>query len=314
VVRTGQRAAQLRGLLADAGLRPVAVSPPRPTGDEHADEVLEVYRRLGGLLDRSVLRPGGWDLVFEGGLVVELDEELHFNHYRALTLKTSWSANLPWVEDYERLCADHEGECLLAGNWGRRWTNDSCARMFSGGVVGDLSGAGAPRWKQRALYDAIKDTAPNTGLGISLARVSIYDRDRRCFAGGGAQGPRVRAHGSDRRTGRTPNCWLGGPRRRVVAIPRSSLMPRRHGFDVARLGERSCMRSTHEGPRARSRCWGRGLSARNCLHGDRVAGALQAARSARAHPVSWCWDPRIRSRSARTCSPSLIASLVRPAA
>jgi hypothetical protein len=44
--------------------------------------------------------------------------------------------------------------------------------MFSGGAAGDLDGEGAPRWKQRALYDAIKDTAP-AALGVALARVSV---------------------------------------------------------------------------------------------------------------------------------------------
>ena len=37
-------------------------------------------------------RPGRWDLVFEEDLVVELDEELHFNRYRASTLTTSGRA------------------------------------------------------------------------------------------------------------------------------------------------------------------------------------------------------------------------------
>ncbi len=137
--------------------------------------MLKLYRRLGGLHGAPALRPGAWDLVFDDGLVVELDEELHFNRYRALTLASSWSADLPWVEDYVRYCADHEGVCLAAGSWGKRWTNDSCARMFYSGPAGDLDRDGAPRWKQRALYDAIKDTAPTTALGPALARVSVYD-------------------------------------------------------------------------------------------------------------------------------------------
>ena len=47
--------------------------------------------------------------------------------------------------------------------------------MFGGadadGVFGEF---GAPRWKQRALYDAMKDAAAATGI-VRLARVSIYD-------------------------------------------------------------------------------------------------------------------------------------------
>ena len=48
------------------------------------DHIKELYRRLGGPLDSPTLRPGGWDLAFSGELVVELDEELHFNQYRRL--------------------------------------------------------------------------------------------------------------------------------------------------------------------------------------------------------------------------------------
>ncbi len=176
MVRTGRRAEVLRDLLVEAGLRTVAAAPPWPSGVAYLDELLELYRRLGGLQDTPSLRPGGWDLIFDDRLVVELDEELHFNRYRAITLETSWSRDLPWTEDYQRYCVARESECLAAGRWGKRWTNDSCARMFSGGRAGDLSGEGAPRWKQRALYDAIKDMAPAGEVDMALVRVSVYDR------------------------------------------------------------------------------------------------------------------------------------------
>lgn len=146
----GQRARALRDLLSHAGLRPTTDAPPRPSGVDRLEELLELYRSLGGLQDAPSLRPGGWDLAFDDGLVVELDEELHFNRYRALTLETSWSDGLPWTEDYTRYCVQHEAECLAAGHWGRRWTNHSCAHMFTGGPAGDLDGDGAPRWKQRS--------------------------------------------------------------------------------------------------------------------------------------------------------------------
>ncbi len=41
--------------------------------------------------------------------------------------------------------------------------------------LGKLSNGGASRWKQRALYDFIKDIAPLT-IGIRMARISIWDR------------------------------------------------------------------------------------------------------------------------------------------
>lgn len=177
MVRTGARATALGDLLIASGMVSTA-APPRPNLAEMsaqlADDVLALYRDLGGTQGSPALRPGGWDLSYEGGLVVELDEELHFNRYRAITLGSRWSQDLPWTTDYLDFCHAHERRCLQAGRWGKRWTNPSTARMFSGGEPGDLVG-GAPRWKQRALYDTLKDTVRATGGGFRLARVSIYD-------------------------------------------------------------------------------------------------------------------------------------------
>ena len=141
-----------------------------------AAEVLDLYRSLGGKADTPTLCPGGWDLAFAGGLVVELDEELHFNRYRAVTLAASWESGLPWAADYQVHCAKHEPACLAAGVWGKRWTNASAAAMFLGGAPGDLDGGGAPRWKQRALYDALKDTVTLLASGVRLARVATHDQ------------------------------------------------------------------------------------------------------------------------------------------
>lgn len=176
MTRTGKRATELARLLTVAGLRPSIEPPPRrPSAGDLGEPLFDVYRALGGQSREPALRPGRWDLAFEGGLVVELDEELHFNRYRQLTLEAPWASGLPWLEDYGRYCAEHEPKCVVAGRWGRRWTNPSAARMFSGGEPGDLSVfGGAPRWKQRALYDAIKDAAPALGI-TPLCRVSTHD-------------------------------------------------------------------------------------------------------------------------------------------
>lgn len=179
MVRTGRRAGALMDALRDAGLHPAppASRPPRlaDLDEAHADELIGLYRLLGGVLQAPVLRPGAWDLAF-GPLVVELDEELHFNRYRALTLSVSWAPTLPWTDDYLRYCEAHEQDSLSAGAWGKRWTNPSCEHMFgAAGVAGELSGAGAPRWKQRALYDAMKDLAARMQGGPRVARVSVHD-------------------------------------------------------------------------------------------------------------------------------------------
>lgn len=180
MVRTGARASVLNGILELAGYSestapasPQLSSLPIPV----AEELLELYRRLGGVLREPVLRPGGWDLAFSGHLVVELDEELHFNRYRAMTLECSWAEHLPWSPDYRQYCEERENSCTSAGSWGKRWTNPSCQRMFGeAGAPKDLSGLGAPRWKQRALYDAIKDAAAYVNSEMRLTRVSVYDQ------------------------------------------------------------------------------------------------------------------------------------------
>lgn len=171
----------LRDALIEAGLRPATshTPPSRPTVADlsavSAAEVLDLYHVLGGVIDSPTFRPGAWDLLFVDWLVVELDEELHFNRYRATTLASSWEQTLPWTTDCRRHCSVRRSDCLSAGAWGKRWTNDSAGRMFAGGPPGELAGDGAPRWKQRGLYDALKDTAPLLSRHVHLARVATHD-------------------------------------------------------------------------------------------------------------------------------------------
>ena len=180
MVRTGARAQALQKLLNRAGLVSDASIPAAPRLDDMPDEaraeVAATYRALGGTEPVRPPRPGAWDLGFAGGLVVELDEELHFNRYRSTTLESPWAANLPWYEDYPGFCSQHEAKCLDAGKWGKRWTTPSCESMFGPpGEPGELEGPGAPRWKQRALYDAMKDTAALASDSLQLVRLSVWD-------------------------------------------------------------------------------------------------------------------------------------------
>lgn len=158
-------------------MRPVPAPPPPRLHDlgELVARIEDMYRQLGGVQAEPTLQPGAWDLALEGGLVVELDEELHFNRYRATTFEPAWTASLPWRAECLRSCTEHEPACLAAGTWGKRWTNPSCVRLFGeSGAAGDLSGIGAPRRKQRALYDAIKDAAAAVGA-VRLARIAAVD-------------------------------------------------------------------------------------------------------------------------------------------
>lgn len=136
---------------------------------------LAAYRELGGVQRDPSLRPGGWDIPTNDGLIVELDEEQHFNRYRSAVLNLAWAEDLPWKDDYLRYCADFEGAALRSHSGGGFWQSDgSVAQFGSAGTRGDLAGEGSPRWKQRALYDAMRDAVAAAGL-VRLARVSVYD-------------------------------------------------------------------------------------------------------------------------------------------
>lgn len=141
------------------------------------DEVKRVYRELGGCLKEIPLNLRKWDLELNG-YAVELDEYLHFNRYRKLTLDSSVYDLLDRFphEEYLKMCADHEEDCLRAGSYGGKWTNRGCEKQFGrGGSEGDLAGSGSPRWKQRAFYDFVKDLSPVI-IGMPIARISIWDK------------------------------------------------------------------------------------------------------------------------------------------
>ena len=179
VVKTGARAQILRNLMIGIGFKE-ATSRPQPPRlaallpDARA-EIGLLYRQLGGLIESPLLRPGAWDLAFEDGLIVELDEELHFNRYRNWTLESPRVKDMPWSRDYLRFTAEFETGCLAAGKWGKRWTNPSCEALFgTADLPGNFGISGAPRWKQRALYDAMKDVSAHS-TGTKLARLSVHD-------------------------------------------------------------------------------------------------------------------------------------------
>lgn len=176
MVRTGTRVDAFRAIMKHLGHVEAPRKPAAPrlmTLPAHtASQVMDLYRDLGGVQTAPKLAPGSWDIAYADGLLVELDEDMHFNRYRGTTHDAPWAVNLPWIADYGRYIVQGERR---AGTGGKRWTSTSTERMFGRpdpeGVFGDN---GAPRWKQRALYDAMKDAAASTGQ-VTLARVSIYD-------------------------------------------------------------------------------------------------------------------------------------------
>lgn len=146
-------------------------------GSAYFETAQEVYRRLGGIKSDFPVNPRAtWDIEFEG-IAVELDEQLHFNRYRAITLSAQAyeSLNCFPLNSYLSYCSRHEDACLRAGKHGKKWTNPSCERQFGASSLrGQLDGAGPARWRQRAFYDSLKDVA-SLIIGFPVVRLAIWD-------------------------------------------------------------------------------------------------------------------------------------------
>lgn len=141
------------------------------------NEVSRIWKKLGGQGEDHPLEFGGWDLLF-AGLIVELDEEQHFNRYRNTTLGSFLYHifNGCDITDYTKYCVIHEPDCLRKSSWGKYWTSPSSEKYFGHpGFNGNLTENGSPRWKQRAFYDYLRDVFA-ISYQIRLVRVSIYDK------------------------------------------------------------------------------------------------------------------------------------------
>lgn len=136
-------------------------------------EVLDVYKCLGGILPDIPCNLNKGDIELPD-IIVELDEEQHFNRYRLVTLESPIYNELKKfpIDEYKLICKEHERACRTNGKF---WTNNPCEIQFgNAGERGILDGLGAPRWKQRAFYDFLKDVS-GLMIGTQYVRVSIYD-------------------------------------------------------------------------------------------------------------------------------------------
>lgn len=161
------------GVLTNAGYR-ITDKPPNAStanmGGHAGAAALGLYQRLQGIQQPARISSGIWDIAVEGNLLIEVDEENHFNRHRAATLD---GTDYPWTADYLRYCAEYESRCRTNGGF---WTSTSSECMFGpASPRGDHTGVGAPRWRQRALYDAVRDVWAQGNPGWRLARLSIYD-------------------------------------------------------------------------------------------------------------------------------------------
>ena len=178
----GKRQQMLKALFEHAGARIMENTIPYPiyqqvASSKYNDEVFLIYQKLGGILNAIPLNLRSWDLEVNG-VAVELDEELHFNRYRALSLQSPLYKFLPHfgLREYRSYCEVYENKCLSAGSYGKKWTSNSAEKQFGhAGQPRNLADNGSPRWKQRAFYDFVKDLSPLI-IGVPVARISIWDR------------------------------------------------------------------------------------------------------------------------------------------
>lgn len=178
----GARQERLQEYLLAAGARATGGIPRCKSPSDLAragilDEVVRTYHQLSGTASLPTLNAGAWDIQIDGH-AVELDEEQHFNRYRAITLSSPVYRRLAVLNmrDYTQWCAAHEGACLrTAGTRSGFWTKPSCEREFGpSSPVGVLDGGGSSRWKQRAFYDFIKDLTPLV-YGHEVRRLAVWE-------------------------------------------------------------------------------------------------------------------------------------------
>ena len=177
----GLRQDNLTKLLANAGntAEVVKVGRPRSAIARSCDieaEIARIYKRLGGVLADFPTKFGKLDIRFSS-LAVELDEQRHFNRYRAITLASPLYSRLAAfpLENYRLYCETWESECLASAKHGGYWESSGSTKQFGpSSSPGDLSEPGPSRWKQRAFYDFLKDLSPLFG-GCKVIRIAIWD-------------------------------------------------------------------------------------------------------------------------------------------
>ena len=141
-----------------------------------ADLVKTTYDALGGIGEKAPTFTSDWHLELEG-LAVQWDDELHFNKYRRVTLRSKAYDTLKVVNKMKYLdhCRKREKECLKAGLAGKKWHHHHAEKAFGiSEEPGDLGGKGSAAWRYRAWGDFLQDI---TALiyPIKVLRLSIWD-------------------------------------------------------------------------------------------------------------------------------------------
>jgi hypothetical protein len=150
----------------------------KPTFNDYKNSIyyknlLEIYKKLNGKQEEIAFHISKYDCAYNG-IIVELDEENHFNRYRVITLENPiYNQNTTMrKDDYLNFSSLFENECCTHGKY---WNTSSSDRLFgSSDPNGLFLKKGSSRWRQRAFYDLLKDHIPFI-LKIPVIRLSIYE-------------------------------------------------------------------------------------------------------------------------------------------
>lgn len=112
-----------------------------------------------------------------GRFCILLDESIHYNRYRAKTLRSSFYEGLtsfPAMK-YRTFCRKYEVECMKTGTSNPAWTNAEAEYHFGlSQQSGDLGLSGSAGWKMTAFKDFITDMICRQ-REIRLLRISVWD-------------------------------------------------------------------------------------------------------------------------------------------
>ncbi|RPA69196.1 hypothetical protein EF405_05165 [Cyclobacteriaceae bacterium YHN15] len=137
----------------------------------------EVFHELGGIGSPPILDRLKFDFKINR-LVFIYDDEIHFNRYRLISLKSNIydTFSFLWRDTYLRLCRNFEKECQKAGLQERIWNGPPLAIKVFGKSeeYGELTGNGSSGWKLNAYNDAQYDLFSRLH-GYKLVRIPMYE-------------------------------------------------------------------------------------------------------------------------------------------
>jgi hypothetical protein len=140
------------------------------------EEIVTIFHELGGIGEELPLRIPEYDLECNN-IIFQLDDELQFNRYRNITLRSVIYDHLPdiKIENFKRYGRQFEKECLKAGIREGVWSSRHSEKYFGpSGEPGDFFGNGSSGWKLMAFQSFIQDVRAYI-YQKRIVRIAIYD-------------------------------------------------------------------------------------------------------------------------------------------